>query len=85
MARILDSLMSHQHAEDRLSNPDCVAAIEWARDLMVSRDFVILDSETIGLSSPDSALLSAPNKTHPNVGQVAPILVMLYSRNEVWP
>src|SRR5215203_7008448 len=27
--------------------------------------------------------LSAPNKTHPNVGQVAPILVMLYSRNEV--
>jgi DNA polymerase III alpha subunit (gram-positive type) len=44
--------MPHQHAEDLLSNPDRVAAIEWARDLMTSRDFVIFDSETTGLSSP---------------------------------
>jgi DNA polymerase-3 subunit epsilon len=48
----MDSLRPHQHVEDRLSNPDRVAAIEWARDRMVSRDFVIFDSETTGLSSP---------------------------------
>jgi hypothetical protein len=30
-------------------------------------------------------LLSAPNKTHLNVGQLARILPMLYSRNEAWP
>jgi DNA polymerase III subunit epsilon len=52
MAWTMDSLRPHQHVEDRLSNPDRVAAIEWARDRMVSRDFVIFDSETTGLSSP---------------------------------
>jgi DNA polymerase-3 subunit epsilon len=49
----MDSLIPHQHVEDRLrGNRDCVAAVEWARDLMISRDFVIFDSETTGLSSP---------------------------------
>jgi DNA polymerase III subunit epsilon len=52
MAWTMDSLRPHQHVEDRLSNPDRVAAIECARDRMVSRDFVIFDSETTGLSSP---------------------------------
>src|SRR5215212_4271960 len=48
----MDSLIPHQHINDRLSNPDRVAAVEWARDLMVSGDFVVFDSETTGLSSP---------------------------------
>lgn len=49
----MDSLLPHRHVEDHLrGNPDRVAAIKWARDLMVSRDFVIFDSETTGLSSP---------------------------------
>jgi hypothetical protein len=49
----MDSLIPHPHVENRLlGNPDHVAAIEWARDLMVSRDVVIFDSETTGLSSP---------------------------------
>src|ERR687898_1013188 len=48
----MDSLIPHQHLNDHLSNPARVAAVEWARDLMVSRDFVIFDSETTGLSSP---------------------------------
>jgi DNA polymerase-3 subunit epsilon len=48
----MDSLIPHQHLNDHLSNPDRVAAVEWARNLMVSRDFVIFDSETTGLSSP---------------------------------
>ena len=49
----MDSLTPHRHVEDHLrGNPDRVAAIKWARDLMVSRDFVIFDSETTGLSSP---------------------------------
>ena len=53
MAQTMDSLIPHRHGEDRLrGNPDRVAAIKWARDLMVSRDFVIFDSETTGLSSP---------------------------------
>ena len=41
-----------QLLNDHLSNPDRVAAVEWARDLLVSRAFVIFDSETTGLSSP---------------------------------
>ena len=45
-------MIPHQHLNDHLSNPDRVAAVEWARNLMVSRDFVIFDSETTGLSSP---------------------------------
>jgi DNA polymerase-3 subunit epsilon len=52
MATTMDSLIPHQHVGDRLSNPDRVAAIQWARDLMILRDFVIFDSETTGLSSP---------------------------------
>jgi DNA polymerase-3 subunit epsilon len=48
----MDSLIPHQHLNDHLSNPDRVATVEWARDLMVSRDFVIFDSETTGLRSP---------------------------------
>jgi DNA polymerase III alpha subunit (gram-positive type) len=48
----MDSLIPHQHAKVFLSSPDRIAAIEWARDLMISRDFVIFDSETTGLSSP---------------------------------
>jgi hypothetical protein len=53
MARTMDSLMPHQHVEDCLrGNPDRVATVEWARDLISSRDFVVFDSETTGLSSP---------------------------------
>jgi DNA polymerase-3 subunit epsilon len=53
MARTMDSLIPHQHVEDRLrGNPDRVATVEWARDLISSRDFVVFDSETTGLSSP---------------------------------
>src|SRR5215203_3603046 len=48
----MDSLIPYQHAENLLGNPDRVAAVEWARDLTVSRDFVVFDSETTGLSSP---------------------------------
>jgi DNA polymerase-3 subunit epsilon len=48
----MDSFIPHQHINDHLSNPDRVAAVEWARSLMVSGDFVIFDSETTGLSSP---------------------------------
>src|ERR687897_3418459 len=52
MARTMDSLIPLQHINDHLSNPDRVAAVEWARDLMVSGDVFIFDSETTGLSSP---------------------------------
>jgi DNA polymerase-3 subunit epsilon len=52
MATTMDSLIPHQHAKVFLSSPDRIAAIECARDLMISRDFVIFDSETTGLSSP---------------------------------
>ncbi len=49
----MDSLIPHEYAEDRLlGKSDRVAAIEWARDLMISSDFVVFDSETTGLSSP---------------------------------
>jgi DNA polymerase III subunit epsilon len=48
----MDSLIPYQQAENLLGNPDRVAAVEWARDLTVSRDFVVFDSETTGLSSP---------------------------------
>jgi DNA polymerase III subunit epsilon len=48
----MDSLIPYQHAENLLGNPDRVAAVEWARDLTVSRDFVVFDSETTGFSSP---------------------------------
>src|SRR5687767_15029572 len=49
----MDSLIPYQYAENRLlGNSDRVAAIEWARDLMISSDFVVFDSETTGLSSP---------------------------------
>ena len=48
----MDSLIPHKHIDDHLSNPDRLAAHEWARYLMVSRDFVIFDSETTGLSWP---------------------------------
>src|SRR5215204_2688988 len=48
----MDSLIPYQHAGNLLGNPDRVAAVEWARDLTVSRDFVVFDSETTGLSSP---------------------------------
>src|SRR5918992_3989933 len=49
----MDALIPYQYAENRLlGNSDRVAAIEWARDLMISSDFVVFDSETTGLSSP---------------------------------
>jgi hypothetical protein len=48
----MDSFIPHQHLNNHLSNPDRAAAVEWARDLMVSGDFVVFDSETTGLSSP---------------------------------
>jgi DNA polymerase III subunit epsilon len=48
----MDSLIPYQHLNDHLTNPDRLAAVEWARNLLVSRDFVIFDSETTGLSSP---------------------------------
>jgi len=49
----MDSLIPYQYTEDRLlGNSDRVAAIEWARDLMISSNFVVFDSETTGLSSP---------------------------------
>ena len=45
--------MPQQHVEDRLgSTRDRMAAVEWARDLVARKDFVIFDSETTGLSSP---------------------------------
>jgi DNA polymerase-3 subunit epsilon len=48
-----NSLIPHQHVEDRLrSDRDRMAAVEWAKDLLVSQDFVVFDSETTGLSSP---------------------------------
>jgi hypothetical protein len=37
MARTMGSLIPHQHINDHLTNPDRVAAVEWARDLLVSR------------------------------------------------
>lgn len=53
MTRTMEPLVPHQYVENHpQGNPDRVAAVEWARDLMVSRDFVIFDSETTGLSSP---------------------------------
>src|SRR5215211_7810560 len=48
----MDSLIPYEHIDDRFTNPDRVAAVEWARDLTVSGDFVVFDSETTGLSSP---------------------------------
>jgi DNA polymerase III epsilon subunit-like protein len=49
----MDSLIPYQHAEHRLrSNRDRKAAAQWAKDLLVSKDFVVFDSETTGLSSP---------------------------------
>jgi DNA polymerase-3 subunit epsilon len=46
-------VIPHHHAEDRpKSNRDRKSAVEWARDLLVSKDFVVFDSETTGLSSP---------------------------------
>ncbi len=48
----MDSLIPYQHVDDRLTNPDCVAAVEWARGLLTSGDFVVFDSETTGLSPP---------------------------------
>ncbi len=46
--------MPYQHdVEDRLSRDrDRMAAAQWARVLLVRKDFVIFDSETTGLSSP---------------------------------
>ena len=45
--------MPQQHVEDRLgSTCDRMAAVEWARELLARKDFVIFDSETTGLSSP---------------------------------
>ena len=45
--------MPQQHVEDRLgSTRDRMAAVEWARELLARKDFVIFDSETTGLSSP---------------------------------
>lgn len=60
--------MPYQYAEDRLlGNSDRVAAIEWARDLMISSDFVVFDSETTGLSSPvdfvEVAVVGSTGKT----------------------
>jgi DNA polymerase-3 subunit epsilon len=48
----MDSLIPYEHIDGRLTNPDRVAAVEWARDLTISGDFVVFDSETTGLSSP---------------------------------
>ncbi len=57
-----------QHVEDRLgSNRDRMAAVEWARELLARKDFVIFDSETTGLSSPVDfvgiAVVSAQGET----------------------
>ena len=48
----MDSLIPNQPVEVYLTNPGRVATIEWARELMVTRNFVIFDSETTGLSPP---------------------------------
>ena len=45
-------MIPYEHIDDRFTNPDRVAAVEWARDLLTSGDFVVFDSETTGLSSP---------------------------------
>ncbi len=57
-----------QHVEDRLrSTRDRMAAVEWARELLARKDFVIFDSETTGLSSPVDfvgiAVVSAQGET----------------------
>ena len=44
--------MPNRHTDHRLTNPDRAAAVEWARGLLSSGDFVVFDSETTGLSSP---------------------------------
>jgi DNA polymerase-3 subunit epsilon len=63
----MDSFIPHQHLDDHLTNPDRLAAVEWARNLLLSRDFVIFDSETTGLSSPvdfvEIAVIDAGGKT----------------------
>ncbi len=52
---------------DHFSSPDCRAAAQWARSLLTSKDFVVLDSETTGLSSPvdfvQIAVVSAQRET----------------------
>jgi DNA polymerase-3 subunit epsilon len=63
-----NSLVPQQHVEDRVrSNRDRMAAVEWARELLLCQDFVVLDSETTGLSSPvdfvEIAVLSARGET----------------------
>jgi DNA polymerase-3 subunit epsilon len=63
----MDSLIPHQHLDDHLTNPDRLAAVEWARNLLLSRDFVIFDSETTGFSSPvdfvEIAVIDAAGET----------------------
>ncbi len=61
--------MAQQHVEDRLgSTRDRLAAVEWARELLARKDFVIFDSETTGLSSPVDfvgiAVVSPKGETH---------------------
>jgi DNA polymerase III epsilon subunit-like protein len=48
----MNSLIPNQHTDDRLIDPDRLAAVEWARGLLTSGDFLVFDSETTGLSSP---------------------------------
>ena len=59
-------MISHP-VEDYFSSPDCRAAAQWARSLVASKDFVVLDSETTGLSSPvdfvQIAVVSAQGET----------------------
>jgi len=48
----MDSFIPYEYIDGRITNPDRVAAVKWARDLTTSGDFVVFDSETTGLSSP---------------------------------
>jgi DNA polymerase-3 subunit epsilon len=47
----MDPSVSHQNLEPFLGHPDRMAAAQWARELLARRNFVVLDSETTGLSS----------------------------------
>ena len=55
----MDSLIPHQHIEDRRNTPDRVAVTVWRppsrREIYGFEGLVIFDSEVIRLSSPDPA------------------------------
>ncbi len=59
--------MTNYPVDDHFSSPDCRAATQWARSLLAAKDFVVLDSETTGLSSPvdfvQIAVVSAQGET----------------------